>query len=230
MKRFRSALLIPPMGLTSAINVRGTPSEQRTKETPETDLKNNRIWSNNHASCVPFTHQKKGTTTRRASTHAPFIHIRAPEHEQSPSATANPRQELRKEVCYYHSQTRLDILQCEVLCIAPAMYSEARSHACHDLKEGPKRRYDFVHVHICVVADVPVNLTDSQTMIDRTDRPAKCLGQLFGASACLGARIFSTHITCVHDPPTQLACIRRDVVRVVGFACDASRIRYHLCV
>jgi hypothetical protein len=32
MKRFRSALLIPPIGLTSAINVRGTPSEQRTKE------------------------------------------------------------------------------------------------------------------------------------------------------------------------------------------------------
>jgi hypothetical protein len=31
MNRFRSALLIPPIGLTSAINVRGTPSEQRMK-------------------------------------------------------------------------------------------------------------------------------------------------------------------------------------------------------
>ena len=171
------------------------------------------------------------TATQRASTHAPFIYVCAPQHEKPPCATANPRKELRKEVCYYHSQTRLDILQREVLCIASAMYSEARSHACHDLKERPKRRYDSVHVHIRMVADVPVRLTDTQNkVIDGRDGPAKSLGQLFGASACLSTRIFSTHITCVHDPPTQFACVRRDVGRVFGFACDASRIRYHLGV
>ena len=104
MNRFRSVLLIPPMGLTSAINVRGTPSEQRIKGNPETDLKNNHIWSNNHASCAPIKRIKKGKqTTQRASARAPFVYVRAPQHEQPPSATANPRQELRKEVCYHHS-------------------------------------------------------------------------------------------------------------------------------
>jgi hypothetical protein len=100
MKRFRSALLIPPMGLTSAINVRGTQSEQRTKENPETDLKNNHIWSNNHASCAPINASEKGNNDAE-SEHPRTFHLRSrsraravPQCDREPTAGVAQRSML----------------------------------------------------------------------------------------------------------------------------------------
>jgi hypothetical protein len=99
MKRFRSALLIPPIGLTSAINVRSTPSKQRTKENPETDRKNNRIWSNNRVSCAPINASEKGNDAE--SEHTRTFHLRSrsparatPPCDREPTAGAAQRSML----------------------------------------------------------------------------------------------------------------------------------------
>src|SRR5712672_3515349 len=62
MKRFKSVLLIPPIGLTSAASPRVHPEFLKLKDTtargkPKTDRKNNRTWSSTHASCSPVDHE-----------------------------------------------------------------------------------------------------------------------------------------------------------------------------
>ena len=95
---------------------------------------------------------------RRASSRVPFVYVRTPEYEKPTGTPTNPRQELRKEVRNHHSQARLDILQREVLRVASAVHTEARSHARHDLEERPERRHDAVYVHVRVVAELPIKI------------------------------------------------------------------------
>ena len=75
-------------------------------------------------------------------------------------------------------------------------------------------------------------MTSSRDVIKKgeTDGPANGLCELPRAPACFYARIFRTHVTRMQDPPAQLARVRRYVIRLCGFASDAPRVSYHLCV
>ena len=44
-----------------------------------------------------------------------LIHIRAPQHEQESEPASCPRGELREEEGRDHTESRLDVLQCQVL-------------------------------------------------------------------------------------------------------------------
>jgi len=157
MNRFRSVLLIPPIGLTSAASPRpralGKDSVQnkRSEERAKTDRKSSRTWSGTHASFAfrigaSEWNEEGHRSPPRASTNAPFVYVRASQHEQPAGAPAHPREELREEVCDHHAQACLNVLQREVLCVAPAVRAESRPHARHDLEERPERRHDGVHV------------------------------------------------------------------------------------
>ena len=86
-------------------NVRGTLSEQRIKEKPETDLKNNRIWSNNHASCAPINISEKNGNNDAGSEHTRTFHLRsrslareAPPCDREPTEGAAQRSMLLPSV------------------------------------------------------------------------------------------------------------------------------------
>ena len=158
-KCFRSVLLIPPIGLTSAEKPR---SKLGPKKTPILTRRTIVFSQVPTQAALASAHRNNETTThidpRRANERvqrAPFVYVRAPQHEQPASAPTNPRQELRKEVRNHHAQARLDILQRKVLRVASTVHAETRSLARHDLEERPERRHDIVHVQVRVVTEVP---------------------------------------------------------------------------
>jgi hypothetical protein len=174
-------------------------------------------------------HVKDPPTGESESAHPPLVNVRASQNKQPASSSADPRQELCEEVRDHHPQACLYILQRKVLGIAATVYTEARSHARHDLEERPERSHDSVHVQISVVARTYNSQSNrSRCAQEREDRPADSVGEIFCTCARVRAGVFRAHVTRVHDPPTQLPCIRRDVIRSIGLAYDPPRIRNHL--
>ena len=166
MNRFRSVLLIPPIGLTSAASsssprhrarwLRHNPNTRNHEETKPTGRAVVLCQVPTQAApTIDASESKIGRSgcPKRPSARPPFVYVRAPKHEQPACAPAHPRKELREEVRDDHAQACLNVLQREVLCVAPAVRAEARPHACHDLEERPERRHDSIHVQVGVVAE-----------------------------------------------------------------------------
>lgn len=127
MKRFRSVLEMPPMGLMSAleqlrdqqiadIRVSLLNRGGRGREKGEDENQGTRT----HSYFVRYPRRLSGTRIRRDSRSgklrgtgregqrcSPFIDVRATQDEQSPTPPSYERQQLRKHVRQHHPQPRL---------------------------------------------------------------------------------------------------------------------------